>query len=674
MSIDFPNIESRQNYNLEKFYQKGEFEIQIVDHCNLNCFGCNHLSNIAEPWFMSKEEFEYSVTTLNKKVGHLIKRFMILGGEPFLHPELFDLIQIAYNTFNSNIQIDILTNGIIFDSNIKKYYEKIKNYNNVNFLITPYPLEYQNIFKEENQNKYKYNFMSSRLMYRHPKIDDNGQQNKNNYYNCCAHVLPCFIIRDKKLFICPFSSTIHNYNKKYNLNIEYQQGDYIDLIDLSEENLINFLKYGPTHICQHCLNDVDGVTYWSQIIPEKIDFIENKKDLFLNNYKKYEELYLGNNLANLFFNNKNLFFKNHLDPVYYSNGFGKKEFKRRFESLVDIIIPFYKTNKQELLELKENLESQTFFNQMVIYFISDTSENEELVYDIFIDFDNVVFLKTPIRSGPGVARQIGLNNSFGKSVFLLDIDDKIYSNNSIENLYNNLKENDFICGKIIENEYCIDNNITQLIKSQILNPGDMFHGYLINRSFLNNNNIQFNDALIGEDKLFSANIIASSKNNTILDDIVYIYEKGKSTGSLGHITTDFDKTLWMIKATLEAFLVYQKTNFNQKSLNYIESDIINLLNNFSDQKKCFIFNLYFFYYIYNKYKLNNLSLNWKYIISNLNIYGQLILYKVINNNFFIEYNDNLYFKNISDYKNKIDDYLNSYQNKNLSKFLKEMYL
>ena len=26
-----------------------EVEIQIVDHCNLNCDNCNHFSNIAEP-------------------------------------------------------------------------------------------------------------------------------------------------------------------------------------------------------------------------------------------------------------------------------------------------------------------------------------------------------------------------------------------------------------------------------------------------------------------------------------------------------------------------------------------------------------------------------------------------------------------------------------------------
>ena len=35
------------NDRIERFYDRGEFEIQIVDHCNLKCEGCNHFSNIS---------------------------------------------------------------------------------------------------------------------------------------------------------------------------------------------------------------------------------------------------------------------------------------------------------------------------------------------------------------------------------------------------------------------------------------------------------------------------------------------------------------------------------------------------------------------------------------------------------------------------------------------------
>ena len=74
------------NDRIERFYDRGEFEIQIVDHCNLKCEGCNHFSNIASPWFMSLEEFTETIKLLSEKLGYLTKRLMILGGEPFLHP------------------------------------------------------------------------------------------------------------------------------------------------------------------------------------------------------------------------------------------------------------------------------------------------------------------------------------------------------------------------------------------------------------------------------------------------------------------------------------------------------------------------------------------------------------------------------------------------------------
>ena len=35
---------------------------------------------------MSIEEFTETVQLLSKKLGHITKRLMILGGEPFLHP------------------------------------------------------------------------------------------------------------------------------------------------------------------------------------------------------------------------------------------------------------------------------------------------------------------------------------------------------------------------------------------------------------------------------------------------------------------------------------------------------------------------------------------------------------------------------------------------------------
>lgn len=85
-------------------------EIQVVNHCNLNCSGCNHFSPLATKWFMSAEEFFENLILVKQKLP-TIKGLMILGGEPTLHPQLVDLCLIARTLF-PDIILSVLTNGL----------------------------------------------------------------------------------------------------------------------------------------------------------------------------------------------------------------------------------------------------------------------------------------------------------------------------------------------------------------------------------------------------------------------------------------------------------------------------------------------------------------------------------------------------------------------------------
>ena len=55
---------------------------------------------------------------------------MLLGGEPFLHPNLIELCQIARNIL-PEIEIKILTNGIILNNYDTKKLKKLEELNRV---------------------------------------------------------------------------------------------------------------------------------------------------------------------------------------------------------------------------------------------------------------------------------------------------------------------------------------------------------------------------------------------------------------------------------------------------------------------------------------------------------------------------------------------------------------
>lgn len=91
--------------------------VEITNNCNLSCDFC--IKNKRTRKFMKKEEFLVILSELNGITNYLY--FHILG-EPLLHPEINDFINIASN----NYKINITTNGYLID--------KIKDNKNINML------------------------------------------------------------------------------------------------------------------------------------------------------------------------------------------------------------------------------------------------------------------------------------------------------------------------------------------------------------------------------------------------------------------------------------------------------------------------------------------------------------------------------------------------------------
>ena len=56
-----PNYLPPYRSEFPSIYKGVTVEIQIVDHCNLNCNCCNHFSPLADKWFMELESFETQI-------------------------------------------------------------------------------------------------------------------------------------------------------------------------------------------------------------------------------------------------------------------------------------------------------------------------------------------------------------------------------------------------------------------------------------------------------------------------------------------------------------------------------------------------------------------------------------------------------------------------------------
>lgn len=90
--------------------------LQITKRCNLSCKHCYSI--------MEHSSIDMSINTVERLFSNLAELKMpnitLLGGEPFLHPQIFDILKLS---LQYNIFPDIVSNGLIENTIFKKLLE-----------------------------------------------------------------------------------------------------------------------------------------------------------------------------------------------------------------------------------------------------------------------------------------------------------------------------------------------------------------------------------------------------------------------------------------------------------------------------------------------------------------------------------------------------------------------
>lgn len=473
--------------DFKSIYDGLQVEMHIVDHCNLNCNCCNHFSPLAEPWFIELEDFKEQITLLKNNISSL-KTFLFIGGEPALHPQLFELCKAAREILGNEIKIGVISNGTI----IKKIAEHKQDYLDLNIYFTFSSYMNKTKLDEIEQLKPLGKVFNTRILSKSTIVEPCGSLDGfDNFFNCIDHKLPCFTLKNKKLYICPFSAHLEHYCKKANITIpEIEWVDYLPVDKINNDlDLIQKFCFTPKAICNYCSQDEDAYPYVDSY-KDLAEYTWPLKQLYFRDYERYEKIINGG--MNGTFNwaiNKDLN-PGRVDKVFESWSF-EKEMLRYGHGKIDIIIPYYNETVKQLVQLKENLLTQSIINDCVIYLISDCGNMDWRVIDLFQRTPNLhcVFLRNPIHSGPGATRNVGLKNSFNENILFLDADDLFIEETALEQLYNKINENKLLVRFGIFGE-----------------ENDGKNGYIFKRELIQKYNISFKNIFFGEDIEFYINL------------------------------------------------------------------------------------------------------------------------------------------------------------------------
>lgn len=195
-----------------------DFEINIVDHCNLNCQCCNHFSPIAQKNYLDICTFEKDMNRIKELTGGEVGRIWLIGGEPLLHPSLAKIMLIARKHFQRS-HITLNTNGVILLEQDQEFWKTLRD-TKIELTITKYPVKVDydmiNSKIESEQVKYAYTLSSQVLKTTyHLPLDIEGRQDMVESYIRCWHANECITLRDGRLYTCPIAAHAHYFNEYF---------------------------------------------------------------------------------------------------------------------------------------------------------------------------------------------------------------------------------------------------------------------------------------------------------------------------------------------------------------------------------------------------------------------------------------------------------------------------
>ena len=257
---DLQTEAERRSLNLEQsrtieVRKKLKFEIHITEHCNLNCKFCNHFSPLAKEEYLSLEEYKKDLGRLSDLFEGEMQQIKILGGEPLLHPNIIQFLEVTRKLFPKG-SIKILTNGILLPQMSDAFWEMCRATQTIVY-YTKYPIKLDVDKISRQADKYDvpleiFNIEDNIKTLIHEPIDLEGKQNaKKNFYDCYRPNY-CITLKHGRIYTCHRAAHMHLLNEYFNEHIPIDEKNSIDIYKAETGREILEFLVKPIPMCAYC--------------------------------------------------------------------------------------------------------------------------------------------------------------------------------------------------------------------------------------------------------------------------------------------------------------------------------------------------------------------------------------------------------------------------------------
>jgi len=250
------------------------FDIHLVEHCNLNCKGCDHFSPLAQPEYSDPSKVDKDFRRLSNLLN--VERFSLMGGEPLLHPFVDDFMQIARKNFPKSI-IQLVTYGILLPRMIGSFWMRCKQFD-IEIVCTKYPinLDFEKIEFIAKSKGVKFNYFgdTGTNIRKSNKIPLNLKGEEKNTYPICYHAVTCCSLSKGRIYPCTVAPNARHFNNYFNEKLELSEKDSINIYEAKTgQEIIDFIKK-PIPFCRYC--DIKNRSFnhgWEKSKREKLEWV-----------------------------------------------------------------------------------------------------------------------------------------------------------------------------------------------------------------------------------------------------------------------------------------------------------------------------------------------------------------------------------------------------------------
>ena len=239
------------------------FEIHVTDHCNLNCKGCGHFSNLCPPTFLGLDEFESDVTAVAERLD--VDDVWLLGGEPLLHPQIDEFVRIARRCFPKT-RISVQTNSTLVTRMGQEFWSALAETNTV-LLCDLYPigLPVDEINALGAKNGVTVEWTGYRSEFFKLPIDIEGRQDPANSFLRCDGLCNCPVVRHGTIYPCPFAAYADVFAAHFGIaGLDVTDADSMSARDDRDPREIMDFLLKPIPWCRHCDFDSFEMYPWGR--------------------------------------------------------------------------------------------------------------------------------------------------------------------------------------------------------------------------------------------------------------------------------------------------------------------------------------------------------------------------------------------------------------------------